>query len=598
MLLPAFFSRRKLAILLLMLGLLASPTEGADSSNEKPPALHHGHAELQKLYSKKHIWNPHNYERLRAIYAERFRQAFQAKIIESLSESTRSWLVKNNGIAEELFTAIDPKTDNVAVALQQFDKLCTEWPDAVVEHGELAIAIAVVWDNPKQGVYNYANHQKRAKAIMPKELVGARDNFQHLLSTNSGQFLPWEFLVFVVNHRTPPKERSWAFAEYASKTEDFGKCYHDVPYDNLMLQSKSKVTKLNGHPYDLPTIRKIGGVCAHQADFASRVGKSMGIPAAYVRGENVYNDWHAWVCWTELTAPPTVDRIAFQLKSSGRYRGDKYYVGQLRHPKTGRKITDRQMELELQTAGLDWRAKRQADLIMRAYPELLAAESLTAKECLWYLSRTAKLCPGNTEVWRRLAALSVEGYVDDKNRKVMRDALDQLFVTFANVPDFTWKVFDDLVHYEPPEKRLDYYDRLIAMYIRAERPDLASLARLRQTKLFLEFDLPLDAAKALASTTMAFAPDGRYAPKMLTEMIRICESLEGGPEFVDDFWIGYLAAIPEARNKSLSKYFVRMHQQAVDWYRAREHLQEVAQIQARLDSVRARLKPSAGADPR
>ncbi|MCH8841262.1 MAG: hypothetical protein IH831_11440, partial [Planctomycetes bacterium] len=283
MLPPEFHSRQKLAVLLLVLvqGLFAMRAKGAESSSEKPPAERHGHAELQKLYSKKRLWNPHNYERLRAIYAERFRQAYQTQINKSLS----TWLVKNNGIAEELFTALDPETDNVAAALRQFDKLCTEWPNAVAEHGELAIAVAVVWDKPKRGVYNYAHHRKRAKAIMPKELVGARENFQHLLGTNSGRFLPWEFLVFVVNHRTPSEERAWAVAEYSSKTENFGKCYHDVPYDHQMLKSKSEVTKLNGYPYDLPTIRQLGGVCAHQADFASRVGKSMGIPAAYVRGE-------------------------------------------------------------------------------------------------------------------------------------------------------------------------------------------------------------------------------------------------------------------------------------------------------------------------
>lgn len=599
MLLPGFYSRRTLPVLLLVLVqcLFALRAVGANSPSEKPPAERHGHAELKKLYSRKHLWHPRNYERLRAIFAERFQQRYRTEVEKSLSGSTQDWLATNNDLAEEFFTAIDPNCDDVAAALRQFDKLCTEWPDEIAEHGELAIAVAIVWDKPKRGVYDYAQHQKRAKATMPNTLVGARENFKHLLGTNSGRFLPWEFLAFVVNHRTPSAERAWARDEYSTKTKNFGKCYRDVPYDHLMLNSKSKSANLNGHTYDLSTIRELGGVCAHQADFSSRVGKSLGIPAAYIHGENVYNDWHAWVCWTELTAPPTADRIAFRLKSSGRYRGDKYYVGLLRHPKTGRKITDRQMELELQTAGLDWRAKRQAHLIMRAYPELLATESLTAKERIWYLSRVAKLCPGNTEMWRRLAALSVDGQVDAKNHKVMRVALDQLFATFVNVPDFTWKVFDDLVQYEPLKKRLNYYDRLIAMYVQAERPDLASLARLRQTELFLESDLPLKATKALASTTLAFAADGRYAPKMLDEMIRICESLNGGPEFVDEFWFDYLAAIPEARNKSLSKYFVRMHKQAIDWYRARNNPQAMAQIQERLDAVRARLSPSVGAGP-
>ncbi len=558
-----------------------------------------GSETLQKLYKKRQLWNPRNYARLRPIFAERFRQAHQEQISKSLSPAVQSWLEKHEEFTEEFFTAIDPQHDNIDNVLHLLDKLCTQFPDKVATNPNLAIAVAVTWDNPQRGVYHYEHHQRRAKAAMPDAQVGAIGNFRHLAGSNSGQYLPWEFLLYAVNHTTPLDERDWAIANYAQRTANFGKCYHDVPYDNLMLKSQSQIANLNGHAYTLPSLRQYGGVCAHQADFASRVGKSLGIPANYVRGENVYNDWHAWVCWVELTAPPTAKQIQFQLKSHGRYRGDKYYVGELRHPQTGKKITDRQMELDLHTVGLDYRAKRQAALVMAAFPELCKSEQLSVREQLHYLSRVTKLCPGNTHVWQAMAKLCRDGNVERADAKVMRRALDQLFDTFRNVPDFTWTVFDDLVQYETEAKRrLALYEQLIGLYVEADRPDLASLARLRQTELFLELDRPIDAAKALGRTIMAFAADGRYAPKMLKRMVAICVPLEGGSQFLDGFWPGYLSAIPERRNSTLSKYFVRMHKQAIDWYQRRNHPDAVRQIELRLDQVVQSSGPPIGATPR
>ncbi|MEQ8835315.1 MAG: hypothetical protein RID07_00765, partial [Lacipirellulaceae bacterium] len=445
-----------------------------------------------------------------------------------------------------------------------------------------------VWDKPRGAVYTYAHHQRRAKAEMPADLVSSLENFQHLVGSNSGKFLPWEFLVYAVNHPTPLKERQWAVANYAHRTGNFGKSYQDVPYDYTMLKSGSEVAKLNGQVYDLPSIRQYGGVCAHQADFASRVGKSLGIPAAYVRGENVYNDYHAWLCWVELTAPPTADRIAFALKSSGRYRGDKYYVGELNDPHTGEKITDREMERQLQTAGLDAEAKRQADMVIAAFEEITRELELSPRDQLQYLMKITRLCPGNTEAWRAMAAMSAGGTIDEKNKKLMRKQLDVLFRTFANVPDFTWEVFEDFIAYEQdPKRRIKAYDQLTAVYVSADRPDLASLARLKQAELFVEIDEPIEAAKSLAATTAAVAKDGRYAPKMLKRMREIAEPIERGPEFIDSFWPRYLAAIPPRRGSELSKYFVKMHEDAITWYKKRDNADAVRQIQMRLEAVRS-----------
>ena len=121
---------------------------------------------------------------------------------------------------------------------------------------------------------------------MPDGLTGAAENFEYFLKTEQfmqgrGQWLPWEFLVLVVNHKTPMEEREWALKSYLPKRMMIGKCYAEVPYDQLMLETGSAQAKMNGHVYTLASLSEHGGVCAHQADFASRVGKSLAVPAAY-----------------------------------------------------------------------------------------------------------------------------------------------------------------------------------------------------------------------------------------------------------------------------------------------------------------------------
>src|SRR5258706_8952988 len=52
-------------------------------------------------------------------------------------------------------------------------------------------------------------------------------------------------------------------------------------------------------PISLPNLLAFGGVCAMQADFAARVGKSMGVAAEYVGGQAADGEGHAWVMWVE-----------------------------------------------------------------------------------------------------------------------------------------------------------------------------------------------------------------------------------------------------------------------------------------------------------
>ena len=532
--------------------------------------------EIAELYQDRSLFNTKTYPALRTVFAERFARQHNREIRDALGpeyDAIMTWLDENAVIKEELFTAIDPDKDDIRRVLQIIMELKQAFPEQIAPYGNLAVAIAVTWDNPR-AIYDYANHQRRAKASMPDGLVGAVDNFAYFLKTEQfmqgrGKWLPWEFLVHVVNHKTPLSERAWALQNYLPKRVLIGKCYKDVPYDNLMLETGSAEAKLNGHVYDLANLRAFGGVCAHQADFSSRVGKSLGVPAAYVAGESTYGDLHAWVMWVELKAVnPT--SITFSLESNGRYRGDKYYVGTLRDPKSGDRTTDRQLELRLHTVGMDAIAKRQSDLVMAAYPHLVDKLSLEMYDQFSLINRVVDLCPGNERAWQMLAQMASEEIVKEKHHKQMTGILNRFFETFAHFPDFTWTIFDDLIAFEDRLKeRIKLYERLVLLYQLAQRPDLACEARLRLSDLLIEDERQLEAVAGLAVTVYAFADDGRYVPRMLDRIELICQDVEGSTPHLLRFYNTFLPKIPQKRGDRPSKYCMKMYRRGIA--RFREH---------------------------
>jgi hypothetical protein len=365
-----------------------------------------------------------------------------------------------------------------------------------------------------------------------------------------------------------------------------GKCYKDVPYDHLMLQTKSASAKLNNLAYTLPNIQSAGGVCAMQADYSSRVGKSLGVPAAYIGGEAVSGDLHAWVMWVEVQQV-TRTSIVFTLESEGRYNIDKYYVGNLKDPQTGEKITDRDMELRLQTVGLNPLAKRHAALAMRAYPLISAEAKLDFPARQTYLASVTRLCPGNEDAWLTLAKMSREGEIAKADHKRMLGMLDQFFSTFRAFPDFTWKVFDDFIAFqENPVQRAKLYERLVQLYETGSRPDLACEARLKLTEYHLADNKTDAAIQGLALTIKKFPDEGRYVPKMLDRLDKICEGDAKAEASLSQFYLSFLPLIPPKRQNTPSKYCMSMYQRGIDRMKQAGNLQAAAAIEGELAKLR------------
>lgn len=551
-------------------------------------------SEVLAAHDDKSLFKIKYYPNLRRLYSARFATAYDAEIRAAYAgdyDAIEAWLEKHPDIREEFYTAIKPEFDDVKAALSLFAELYRKFPDRLHSYADLAIALCVTWDKPKDGVYDYAHHQIRTKSLLPDGLAEAIDNFAYIVKAESfmqgrGQYLPWEFMTLLVDHRTPTVEREWAIANYVSRRSGFGECYKEVPYDHQMLDTKSEVCKLAGKPYSLPMIKQFGGVCAMQADFAARVGKSIGVPAAYVRGKSAYGDNHAWVMWVELQNV-TPSSISFTLESFGRYFGDKYYVGTLSDPQTGQEITDRDLELRLYQVGVSAIAKRHAALLMDIYPEIAEASAFKTADRLAYLAAVLTVGPGNETAWTEVANLSGSPEVGKTHKKLMARTLDNLFRTFANYPDFTWKVFNDLIAYEKelPAKTL-LYERLVVLYESAGRPDLACEARLKLSEYQVEMGKTVDAVNGLAFTVRKFPDEGRYVPQLIDKMELICAGVPDAAKLILPFYTSVLPLIPKTRGSRPSQFCIEMHERAIARFQEYGQLQGAQLLQGQLASIR------------
>jgi hypothetical protein len=548
---------------------------------------------LRALYRDKKLFSKKEYPRLRKAFAEEFEKRFDAEIQRAYGDeraAMNEWLKAHADVKEDFYTAIRPEADDVAAALALFKRLKDEFPDRLATYRELAIAVAVTWDKETSGVYDYRNHAERAKSTLPEGALDAIGNFRYLVEAEAAvqayaQFLPWEFLIHVVNHRTPADERQWATSNYLTRREKFGKCYSEVPYDHLMLETQSRQGKLNGNAYTLQNIRRYGGVCAHQADFSSRVGKSLAVPAEFVWGPSAFGDLHAWLVWVEIEAA-NKNGIKFSLESHGRYRGDNYYVGNLRDPQTGEETTDRELLLRLHMVGVNPTAKRHAELAMRAFPLVRDAAELDVADQYRYLAQVTGLCPWNEAAWQGLAEMSRAG-VGKRQTRLIATAVDKLFKTFEHFPDFTWKVFDDLIAFQKEVKQRDaLYERLVALYEAAGRPDLACEARLKLSDYQIENEKHKEAIAGLAVTIKRFPDEGRYVPRLLDKLETVCERVKGADAQLLSFYQEFLPLIPRKRGDSPSTYCVAMHERAIARFKAAGHLAAAQVCELQLAQVK------------
>ena len=583
-------------LLCLAWALALAPLGWADDAKPELPAAEEA---LAKLWKSGDLFSRAKYAAVRDAFAADFEAEHGGKIEQAFGDKAAEiaeFFAKNPGVKEEFYTALHPKLDRPLKALEIFRALWDADAAAVAKYPNLVIAVCVVWDDPRT-IYDYRQHQIRTHSTLPDSVMAMdavacfKAHVERAKSLRGGEAvdrlegLPWEFLTLVVDHRTPAEERDWAVKNYLPKRRMIGKIYPEVQYDMEMLRTQSRVCKLDGKPYTLESLKKFGGVCAMQADFAARVGKSLFVPAAYVGGESTSNGLHAWVMWVEVKGI-TKSQVEFSLESHGRYHEDLYYTGALRDPQTGERILDRDLERRLGAVGHDRVAKRLGDLAMRAYDRLKPALDWKPHQSIQFIDKVLTASPFEEDAWLALAQLA--GEVEEAaDKELVARHLAYLVRSFTKYPDFSWKIAPMLgAAYTSKAARAGMTEKLAALYESADRPDLACQARLAWADQAIELKQYSPAAVGLSRTIMKFPGEGRYVPKLVDKLVEACGEFPTGKKALLAFYSDFLKRVPTKRGSEPSAYAVRMYGKAIDFYKEQNQPKTAADLERQLAAIK------------
>lgn len=186
------------------------------------------------------------------------------------------------------------------------------------------------------------------------------------------------------------------------------------------------------------------------------------------------------------------------------------------------------------------------------------------------------------------ARLARESAGDKALSKQFGQVLDKLFATFVRIPDFTWKVFDDLAAYpDDPKQRRALYERLIALYEVAKRPDLAAEARLKLTEYLVEENKKGDAIDGLAIAIRKFPAEGQIVPKLLDRLEELAVDVPNADARLVQFYTAFLPQIPQKRGDRPSDYCVKMYERAIGLFERTGQQQLAKALEAELVKIKA-----------
>ena len=558
---------------------------------------------IAELYKSGKLFDEKQYKTVRAAFSQQFEETQKAAIKDAFGDDydkLTEWLKKRPEVKEELYTALDPTTDKVQTALTLFKQLWKEFPDQIEPFADAAIAVAVVWDDEASGPYRFSDNVALTRSIMPKKLVGAVENFGYLVDNDKAfegrpRHLPWEFLVYVVDHDTPLAERKWA-QRYFKKANGSVKSFHqDVPYDHDMLkglQEKDPKIKphLEGHEYTLENIHEKGGICGQQADFAARVGKSVCLPSAFCYGTSAFRGLHGWCLYADVKKA-TSEKITFSLVSDGRYRGflkDAFYTGKVKDPKTGKPMLDRDMERRLWVVGTHRIAKRQADLVMRAYSSLCNKLDVDLEAKVKYIDSCLKLSPHNEAAWQMFSSLAQKSDLTDAQKKVVLTHVIAMNKTFADYPDFIWQEFDKLIIVQPDKKeRVALYQTVETLFEKHGRADLACDASLKIADLLAEQEQWETAGKGLFQTIKKFPTEGRYVPQITLKLQAISKNHKGGADSLAKLYVDLVPKMVLHYREEGTKYCDEMYEQALKFLTDNKYDKLASELKVKTKEARA-----------
>jgi len=258
---------------------------------------------------------------------------------DRVPESLWTWVTAHAALRDGVLFGLQPDGDTGLQILERLDLLRQQFPEQVEAYPHLALAFAVVHGSAgKQGIrerrLRYVEHEQREIPSMAdsfKDYVAHAGRMQMPLNKT-----PWPLLLFVADNDLPLAERQWVRDRYGVKgVVVTGQVYYSLEYDFDKLRGKPRI---GDRPKTMPNLLEYGGVCAERAYFASRVFKTLGVPALYDVGDGERGG-HAWVAWAGRDGKKT------GLVFTARFDYDRYYTGTVHDPCSGEFILDRDVQM-------------------------------------------------------------------------------------------------------------------------------------------------------------------------------------------------------------------------------------------------------------
>jgi len=339
--------------------------------------------------------------------------------VGDVPDATWNLLMSDPALTGEFFQNQSP-LDNAGHVVRILDELHQAAPDKFPAYGSLALAFALVWDNPPPLKIN----SQVGQGSVPQDASTVAERFIFYVAANEKNDLEWdlrklpaEHLKFIVDSAVSLDELRWAQKNVRTPKGSYDAVFASIKYDSRRLESG--VYDWPFPEYSLEEIRKRGGLCVDQAYFAALTGKAKGIPTLYFHGSG-RRGGHAWFGYLKGKDKWDLD--------CGRYAYDKYATGSARDPQTGEIITDHELDY-LSKSFRRSAAYRSAQLIADA--ARLMAEAGDRNAALSAVDDALKVENRDYAVW-----LLKEYLLKEDGRSTELEALYKAMgQRFANYPD-------------------------------------------------------------------------------------------------------------------------------------------------------------------
>lgn len=480
-------------------------------------------------------------------------------------------LAAHTDVASHLAFQVDVGRDKPDAVYALLNRLLEERPAQCDAFPALAAAIAIVHDNPPR--------EARAKAPDPLELF---DYYTQNSSRLVGGFgkLPVDQLVYTVATTASINELKWALQMYGGD-RNIAKRYSEVPYDTEHF-ARGAPLKLDKVDFTLENIRRVGGICVHQAYFAANVGRALGIPAVVDSGRGTVVG-HAWVGYLEV-----VGRTRWNF-DVGRYDEYKATRGTVTDPQTGEAVSDAMVAITARSIGEKFETRFNASALAFAaqrmefldspkgvgadYPpavkfegEAPAPRPANLRTRLDLLDAAVRLCPESPTAWRQVVDLAEAGKLTGPDLKKWTESVMQL--CGVAYPDFALEVLTPLIDSAGDAKqKIRLWDWAYDKFYKGQgdtsrrRIDLAAAIRFHQGDIYEKADMPDQALNCYKEIFTQFLNESASGYDALARAQKLLETRKADPGAILEM---YKSAWQRAKKPgTVSSEFIR----GSNWFR-------------------------------